>query len=112
MIATDRNASKPSRKTMISAGSMALLAEAHGGLADYLHAVGGVRMFALPPAGIAEAENLKVVKGGSEVFALADLELPLLENGIVEFDDAAAGGADQVIVVGVTADEFVVVVVL
>src|SRR5713226_2152830 len=111
MIATERNASKPSRKTMMSAGIMESLPEVHRRCADHLHSIGSGRMLALAAAGLADAEDLQIVKGGSEFLAITDLELALFEDRIVELDDAAASGADQVIVMRVSADILVVVVV-
>ena len=66
-------------------------------------------MFAV--AGIADAEDLEIMKSGSEFFSIADLELAFFEDRIVELDHGAAGRADQVIVMRVSADVFVVVVV-
>src|SRR5256885_9665271 len=114
MIATVMKASKPSRKTMTSAGSMVdgVLFPELGGLGDHLDAVGSVGRFTLPPACVADAENLQVVKGGSEFLLVADLVLPRLEHRVVELDDGAAGRADEMVVVGVSDDVLVVVVVL
>src|SRR5687767_11771149 len=111
MIATVRKASNPSRKTMISAWSMSpfLTAEFRG--LDHLHAIRRIGGLTLAAAGIADAEDLKVVKGGSELLALADLALALLEHLVVELDHPAAGRADKVVVVRVPADVLVVVVV-
>src|SRR5881409_3137293 len=68
-------------------------------------------MLAFAAARVADPENLQVVKGGREFLAAADLELALFENRIVKLDHAAAGGADQMVVMRVTADILVVVVV-
>src|SRR5260370_26432563 len=98
MIATDRNASKPSRKTMMSAGIMESLSEVHCRFADHLHAIGRSGVLAVAAAGIADAEDLQIVKSGSEFFATADLELAFFEDRVVEFDHRAASRADQMIV--------------
>src|SRR5690242_12810693 len=99
MIATVRNASNPSRKTMISAWSMGSLSEPRR--ANHLHAIGRVRKLAFAPAGVADAEDLKVVKGGRELLLLADRQLQPLELRVVKLDHPAAGRADQMVVVRV-----------
>src|SRR5215212_2015144 len=110
MIATVRNASKPSRKTMMSAWSMDSLSQS--GRRDHLHAIGRVGELAFAPAGVADAENLKVVEGGGELLLLADRELQPLELLVVKLDHAAADRADQVVVVRVPGDVLVVIVIL
>jgi hypothetical protein len=110
MMATVRNDSNPSRKTMISAWSMVYFLSFVAWIICTRSGESGSLSFAL--AGIADAEDLKVVKGGSELLLLADLALPLLEQLVVELDHAAAGGADQMVVVRVPADVLVVIVVL
>src|SRR6185369_2885532 len=112
MIATVRNASKPSRKMMMSALSMGFLfAELHRRGGDHLHAIGRVGLLALFAAVGADAEDLQVVKGRRELLALADLELALFERVVVELDHRAARGADEVVVVRIAGDVLVVVVV-
>ena len=89
MMATVRNASKPSRKTMMRAGSMVyLLRSCIGRVADHLHAVGSVGLLSFLAAGVADAEDLQVVKRRRELLALADLALAALELFVVELDDA------------------------
>src|SRR5258708_1604200 len=113
MMATERKASKPSRKTMMRAGIIGWsFAELHGPFADRHDAIGRGRLLPFPVTGIADAENLQVVKRRREFFAGADLELALLQLRIVELDYGAAGGADEMIVMGIAADVLVVVVVL
>src|SRR5438045_2988296 len=111
MMATDRKASKPSRKTMMRAGIMESLSEVHCSGADHLHAIGSDGLLAFASAGVADAEDLEIVKSRGEFFSIADLELAFFEHRIVELDHAAAGGADQMIVMRVSADVLVVVVV-
>src|SRR5687768_4255158 len=72
MIATVRKASNPSRKTMMRALSMPVLFPEFRRL-DHLHAIRCVGKLSFAPAGVADAEDLKVVKGGSELLLLADL---------------------------------------
>ena len=91
---------------------MESLSEVHGRRPDHLHAIGGNGVLALAAAGIADAEDLQIVKGGSEFLPIANLELAFFEDRIVELDHRAAGGADEVVVVGVAFDVLVVVVVL
>src|SRR5688500_4574702 len=79
---------------------------------DHPYAIRRFGRLTLAAAGIAHAEDLKVVEGGGELLPFADLELPLLERLVVELDHAAAGGADQMIVMRVPADVLVVIVVL
>src|SRR4051812_35050824 len=113
MMATERKASKPSRKTMMRAGIMDWsFPELHGPFADRCHAIGRGRVLPFPAAGIADAEDLQVVKRRREFFAGADLELALLQLRIVELDHGTAGGADEMIVMRVAADVLVVVVIL
>src|SRR3954454_12638238 len=113
MMATLRKASKPSRKTMMRAGIIGWsFTELHGPFADRHDAIGRSGLLPFPVAGIADAEDLQVVKRGSELLPRADLELALFELGIVELDHGTAGGADEVIVMGVAANVLVVVVLL
>src|SRR5688500_12235125 len=93
MIATVRKASNPSRKTMISAWSIRSFPEF--GLLDHAHTIRRVGVLAFAPAGVADTEDLKVVKSGGELLFLADRELQALQLLVVELDDAAAGRADQ-----------------
>src|SRR5438067_3955231 len=111
MMATVRKASKPSRKTMTRAGSMGLLAKLQRALGDRRHAIGGLGQRTFPSAGVADPEDLQVVERVGELLLLADLKRAGLEAGVVELDDRAAGGADEVVVVGVAFDVLVVVVV-
>src|SRR5436305_965751 len=105
MMATERKASKPSRKTMMRAGIIGWsFAELHGPFADRRDAIGRSGLLPFPVAGIADAENLQVVKRRREFLAGADLELALLQLRIVELDHGAAGGADEMIMMGVAAD--------
>src|ERR1043165_3476255 len=104
MMATVRKASKPSRKTMTSAGSMSLLAELQGPRGDRGHAIGGLRQRTFLAAGVADPEDLQVVKRMAELLFLANLQRARLEVGVVELDDRAARGADEVVVVGVSGD--------
>src|SRR5947209_18698207 len=69
-------------------------------------------MLPFPVAGIADAEDLQVVKRRSEFLARADVALALLELRIIELDHRTAGSADEVIVMRVAADVLVVIVVL
>jgi hypothetical protein len=78
---------------------------------DHLDPVGGLGLFPFAPAGIADAEDLEVVKGGPELAPLADFQRSLLELRVEKLDDTAAGGADEMVVMGVAADVLVVVVV-
>src|SRR5438270_7175131 len=111
MMATLRKASKPSRKTMMRAGIMGWsFSELHRPFADRHDAIGRGGLLPFPVTGIADAEDLQVVKRGSEFLSCADVELALFELGIVELDDGTAGGADQVIVMRIAADVLVVVV--
>src|SRR5438067_5129823 len=112
MMATVRKASKPSRKTMTRAGSMGLLAKLQRALGDHRHAIGGFGQRTFLTAGVADPEDLQVVKRVGEFLSLADLQRARLERGVVELDDRSAGGADEVVVVGVAFDVLVVVVVL
>jgi hypothetical protein len=97
---------------MMRAGSIEnLFAELHGAEADHLDSVGSVGLLALSSAGVADPQDLQIVKRGSESLAVADFDLASFEQRIVKLDHAAAGGADQVVVVGVTADVLVVVVI-
>src|SRR6266542_135171 len=97
------------RMTFISFTSLPELQRAFG---DHLDAIGSAGLFALAPARIADAEDLQVVKGRSEFLTFADLELASFQIRVVKLDHAAAGGADQVIVMGIAADVFVMIVVL
>src|SRR5207302_8902034 len=113
MMATLRKASKPSRKTMMRAGIIGWsFAELHGPFADRHDAIGRGGLLPFPVAGIADAEDLQVVKRGREFLARANVQLALFELRIVELDHRTAGGADEVIVVRVAADVLVVVVLL
>src|SRR3954453_10144363 len=113
MMATLRKASKPSRKTMMRAGIIGWsFTELHRPFADRYDAIERRGLLPFPVAGIADAEDLQVVKRGSEFLARADVELALFELGIVELDDGTAGGADEMIVMRVAADVLVVVVLL
>src|SRR4051794_27714159 len=69
-------------------------------------------MLPFPVAGIADAEDLQVVKRRRELLPRAYFELARFELGIVELDYRTAGGADEMIVMGVAADVLVVVVLL
>src|SRR3954453_10645085 len=113
MMAPLRKASKPSRKTMMRAGIIGWsFTELHGPFADRHDAIGRSGLLPFPMAGIADAEDLQVVKRGRELLARAYFELALFELGIVEFDHRTAGGADEMIVMGVAANVLVVVVLL
>src|SRR5207245_10723036 len=68
-------------------------------------------MLAFAAARVTDPENLQVVKGGREFLAAADLELAFLEGRIVKLDHTAAGCADQMVVMRVTADVLIVVMV-
>ena len=83
-----------------------------GTRADHLHAIGSIRLFALSSAGVADAEDLQIVKRRSESLAIADLALTVLDQRVVELDHAAARGADEMVVMRVSADVLVVIVVL
>src|SRR6266576_3069763 len=105
MMATERKASKPSRKTMMRAGIIDWsFTELHGPFADRHDAIGRGGLLPFPAAGIADAEDLQVVKRRREFLSGTDLELALLELRIVELDHRAAGGADEMIVMGVCAN--------
>jgi hypothetical protein len=93
-------------------GPGASFAELEGAELDHLDAVGGIGLFTPPAAGPADTEDLQIVKGGGEFLPGADLALASLELGIVELDDVAAGGTDEMVVMGVAGDVFVVVVIL
>src|SRR2546430_16231611 len=113
MMATLRKASKPSRKTMMRAGIIGWsFAELHRHFADRHDAIGRGGLLPFPVAGIADAEDLQVVKRGSEFLARADLDLALLELGIVELDHGTAGRANEMIVMRIAAHVLVVIVVL
>src|ERR1043165_465288 len=112
MMATVRKAWKRSRNTMMRAGSMSLLAELQGALGDRGDAIGSLRQHTFLAAGVADPEDLQVVKRVGELLLLADLQRARLEVGVVELDDRAAGGADEVVVVRVAFDVRVVIVVL
>src|ERR1051326_2364730 len=85
--------------------------EIHCRLTDHLHAVRRVGLFAFAAAGVANAEDLKIVKRRREALALADLALALFETLIVKLDHRSTRGADEVIVMRVPADVLVVIVV-
>ena len=65
----------------------------------HVDAIGRVGLLSFPAARIAHAENLQVVKGRSELLAVADLDLTGFEGLVMELDHRAARRADQVIVV-------------
>src|SRR5260370_5714867 len=112
MMATERKASKPSRKTMMRAGIIGWsFAELHRPFADRHDAIGRGGVLPFPAAGIADAEDLQVVKRRREFLTGADLELALLQFRIIELDHGAAGGADEVIVMRIAAHVLVVVMV-
>src|SRR5882757_9941210 len=92
--------------------SLISLPESHCSLADRHDVIGRGGMLSFPVTGIADAEDLQVVKRRREFLTGADVELPLLQLGIIELDHRSAGGTDEVIVMGVATDVLVVVVVL
>jgi len=88
------------------------LTKLQGTGADHLHPIGSIRLLALSSAGVADAEDLQIVKGRSESLAIADLALTDLDQRVVELDHASARGADEMVVMRVSADVLVMVVVL
>src|SRR5258706_14593545 len=95
MMATERKASKPSRKTMMRAGIIGWsFAELHGPFADRHDAIGRGGALPLSGGGKADPPKLQVVKSRRGIFCGGDIWLGLCHPRVLELVTRAPGGAE------------------